>query len=107
MDQLLSLLPLVALALVFWLIIVRPASRQRKEVARIQGNLEVGDRVMLSSGIFATLRAVEGDRVSAEVADGVVIQVARGAVAGLDTPAVQPELTDAEEDSSDTPEKGA
>lgn len=86
MEQIAPLLPLVAIALVFWLLLVRPASRRQKDVARLQASLKAGDRVMLSSGIFATLQTVHEDRVTAQIADGVVVQVARGAIASVDNP---------------------
>lgn len=86
MEQIAPLLPLAAIALVFWLLLVRPASRRQKEVAALQAGLRAGDRVMLSSGIYATLRTVEEDRVTAQIADGVVVQVARGAIASVEGP---------------------
>ena len=49
MEGLVSLLPLVAIALLFWLLIIRPQSRRQKEIARMQGALAVGDEVMLTS----------------------------------------------------------
>lgn len=79
-ETIAPLLPLVAIALVFWLLLVRPASRRQKDVARLQASLVPGDRVMLASGIFATLQSVEEDTVMAQIADGVVVQVARGAI---------------------------
>lgn len=94
MPELVSLLPLVGIALLFWLLVIRPASRRSKELSRMQASLEVGDEVMLTSGVFGTLRELDGDQVRVEIADGVIIKVARGAVgtiadSGLD--AVEPE----------------
>lgn len=94
MPELVTLLPLVGIALLFWLLVIRPASRRSKELSRMQGSLEVGDEVMLTSGIFGTLRGLDGDQVRVEIADGVIIKVARGAVgtiadSGLDE--VEPE----------------
>lgn len=94
MPELVSLLPLVGIALLFWLLIIRPASRRQKELSRMQASLEVGDEVMLTSGVYGTLRELAGEHVRVEIADGVVIKVARGAVgsiadSGLD--AVEPE----------------
>ncbi|WP_162799292.1 preprotein translocase subunit YajC [Nocardioides sp. 616] len=86
MEQYVSWLSLAAIALVFWLLIVRPASRRQKAIAGLQSQLKPGDRVLLSSGIFATLSAVQDDRVSAEIAPGVVVSVARGAVAAVESP---------------------
>ena len=82
-------LPLVAIALVFWLLIVRPASKRNKEVAKLQAAIKPGDRIMLGSGIFATVREVGDDTLRVQIADGVVVEVARGAVASIQQPSVQ------------------
>ncbi len=36
MEELVSLLPLVGIALLFWLLIIRPAQRRQKELGRMQ-----------------------------------------------------------------------
>ena len=79
----LSLLPIVAIAAIFWLLIIRPASRQRKEAAGLQSRLVAGDEVMLTSGIFGTITGLADDYVELEVAPGVAIRVVRGAVASV------------------------
>ena len=79
----LELLPFVAIALIFWLLLVRPQQRQRKQIAELQAALKVGDRIMLASGIFGTITATTEDRVHVEVADGVVIEVVRAAVGSV------------------------
>lgn len=91
MPELVSLLPIVGIALLFWLLIIRPASKRQKELSRMQGALEIGDDVMLSSGIFGTLSAVDGDSVRVLVADGVTIKVARGAIANVVPPETAPD----------------
>ena len=73
-------LPLVGIVLLFWLFIIRPASRRQKELGRMQSSLSVGDDVVLTSGIFGTVARVEDDHLRVAVADGVVIKVARGAI---------------------------
>lgn len=96
MPQLVSLLPLVGIALLFWLLIVRPASKRSKELARMQASLKSGDEVMLTSGIFGTLRDTDEDHVRVEIADGVTVKVARGAVGSI----AQPALVDDEPEES-------
>ena len=94
MPELVSLWPIVGIAFLFWFLIIRPASKRQRELSRMQGALEVGDDVMLSSGIFGTLAAVDGDNVRVLVADGVTIKVARGAIANVvptETAADEPE----------------
>ncbi|GEP38486.1 hypothetical protein NPS01_21490 [Nocardioides psychrotolerans] len=58
----------------------------------MQSALSVGDEVMLTSGVYGTLRELNDDRVGVEIAPGVVIHVARGAVGTV----TQPELGEAE-----------
>ena len=70
MGELASFLPLVAIALLFWLLVVRPASRRQKAVAKLQADLQPGERVMLSSGIFGTVRSLADDRARVEIAPG-------------------------------------
>ncbi|MEJ7832784.1 MAG: preprotein translocase subunit YajC [Nocardioides sp.] len=105
MPELLQLLPLVGIALLFWLLVIRPASRRSKELARMQSSLSVSDEVMLTSGVFGTLRELGEDHVRVEIAEGVTIKVARGAVGSI----VRPEPADADGsvDRPGTTEPGA
>ena len=83
MQDLVAFLPLIGIALVFWLLVIRPQSRRQRELRDMQSSLEVGERVMLTSGIYGTLREVGDETVAVEIADGVSITVARGAVGQL------------------------
>ena len=75
-----QLLVIVAAMLGFWAIVMRPARNQQKRVAQLQDSLEVGQEVVLSSGIFGTVRALTEGRVELEVAPGTVLTVARQVV---------------------------
>jgi preprotein translocase subunit YajC len=83
LNDLLSLLPIIAIAAIFWLLIIRPAQRRAKETAALQAALSVGDEVMLTSGVFGTIVAAADDHLQLEIAPGVVIRVVRGAVASI------------------------
>jgi len=102
-PELVSLLPIVGIALLFWLLIIRPASRRQKELSRMQGSLNVGDEVMLTSGIFGVLTSVEDDSFHVGIADGVTIKVAHGAVASV-VPQ-KPSEDPADERAADEPEE--
>ena len=86
MGELASFLPLVAIALLFWLMVVRPASRRQKAVSKLQADLQPGMRVMLSSGIYGTVRSLVDDRARVEIAPGTEIEVARAAITVVATP---------------------
>ncbi|KQY64218.1 MULTISPECIES: preprotein translocase subunit YajC [unclassified Nocardioides] len=83
MKDLLSLLPIIGIFLIFWLLVIRPASRRQKEMQSVQRSLEVGDDVITNSGIFGTIRSIDDDKIGLEVATGVVLTVARAAIVGL------------------------
>lgn len=73
-------LPLVAIAVLFWLLIIRPQSRRARELQRLQSSLSVGDAVMLTSGIYGTVTETADDHLRVMIAQGVTIKVARGAI---------------------------
>jgi preprotein translocase subunit YajC len=91
-PEIVSLLPLVGIALLFWLLLIRPAAKRQKELARMQSSLKAGDEVILTSGVFGVLRDADGEHLRLEIADGVVIKVARAAVGTV----VQPRLVEHE-----------
>jgi preprotein translocase subunit YajC len=80
---LLELLPFVAVALAFWLLILRPAKQRRDAQARLVASLAAGQRVMTAGGIFGTVRSVQDGRVTLEVAPGVAIELVAPAIAEI------------------------
>lgn len=101
MKELYPWLWIAAIAVVFWLLIIRPAARRQREVSALHAALSVGDDVLLTSGVFATIVGAADDHLEVEIAPGVVIHVVRGAVASLrvDT-SDEPEQTE-ENDAAD------
>ena len=97
MSELASLLPLLGIAVLFWALMIRPAQRRQRELRQMQSSLEVGDEVMLSSGIYGVLRSLDDERVSVELAPGVVVEVVRGAVGSKVPPATEPHADDRDE----------
>lgn len=75
-----QLLVIVVAMLAFWAIVMRPARNQQRRVQQLQRDLEVGQEIVLSAGIFGTVRALSEGRAEVEVAPGTVITVARQVV---------------------------
>lgn len=91
MNDIAALIPLVAILALFWFMVVRPQQRRQKEVVRLQESIQVGQRVMMSSGIFGTVVSLTDDRAHLEVTNGTTIEIARAAIAKVDQPvAVEP-----------------
>jgi len=71
----------VLLAVAFFFLVVRPQRRQVATHRALVASLGVGDDVITAGGVYGTIRAVRDDVIELEVADGVVIRVARAAIA--------------------------
>ena len=63
----------------------------------MQSTLEVGDEVVLTSGVYGTVRTLDDTVAQVEIADGVTIRVARGAVGQV----VRPDEQDAHAPTDD------
>jgi len=99
-----ELLPILGIVLLFWLFIIRPATRRQRELRHMQSSLSVSDQIVLTSGVYGTVRVIADDHVLVEIADGVTIKVARAAVGSIDTKAERPddEQTDDEPAAQDS-----
>ncbi len=75
-----ELLVVLAALVLFWAVVMRPARNQQRKVEKLQNELEVGDQVVLSAGIFGTIRSLGEARVDIEIAPGTVVTVARQVV---------------------------
>ena len=99
MEAVASLFPFVLILAVFYLLIIRPARTRSKAASQMQQQLAPGLEVMTTSGMFATVAAVEDEAVALEVAPGVRMRFAKAAVARI--------LTADEADEADEAVDGA
>ena len=94
-NALAQLLPLLAILVIFWLLIIRPARRRQSALTDLQRRLAPGTQVMLNSGIFGTVESVDADVVRLAVSDATTLRVHREAVAKVIDPGEQvPERDD-------------
>jgi preprotein translocase subunit YajC len=92
-----ALLYLGILVAAFLLLIVRPQRRQMAAHRALVASLRVGDEVVTSGGIYGTIRGLDDGTVDLEVASGVRLRVARGAIAQR----VEPEARPADDDANE------
>ena len=93
-----ELLPILGIALLFWFMIVRPQQKQRKAVQSMQASLEPGNEVMLTSGVYGTISRIEDEKIWVDVAAGVTLTVAKGAVGQVVQPQEVEPAADREDD---------
>jgi preprotein translocase subunit YajC len=91
---------LVILVAAFYFLIVRPQRRNSMVRRQLLSAVEVGDEIVTSGGVYGTVLAIDDETLEVEIAPGVVVKVARGAVAGRIT-AEPDEDDDEDEDEED------
>ena len=68
---------------IIYLLMVRPNKKRMAEYQKMLDSLQVGNRVM-AAGIYGTIKKINERTIDLEVAKGVVIEVAKNAVAGVE-----------------------
>ncbi|MEU4514292.1 preprotein translocase subunit YajC [Nonomuraea wenchangensis] len=86
MGQLGSILPLILLVVVFYFLLIRPQRKRQQEAIQMQNSLTPGSRVMTTTGLFATVVAVDNEDVILEVAPGVETRWVKAAIGRVVTP---------------------
>jgi preprotein translocase subunit YajC len=79
-SSLFSLLPLVLMFVVLYFIMIRPQMKRQKETKAMLAALAKGDEVVTSGGVIGRITKLGESMVQLEVANGVELQVQRGAV---------------------------
>lgn len=78
-----GMVPLLAMLVIFWFLLILPAQRQRKKTNEMLAALKAGDKVITNSGIYGTIVGVEGDAVQVRIADQVKVKMTRASIAGM------------------------
>lgn len=79
MDPL-TLAMIAVLIVVGYFLIIRPQQKRTKEAKELQASLQEGSRVMMSGGIFGTLKHLGDKQVVVEVSPGVELTFVRQAI---------------------------
>lgn len=100
MEGAVQLLWLLLFVVAFYLLLIRPQRKRQRQLMDLQRSVDVGDEVMLSAGVFARVTGevddpAAGDCLLVELAPGVEVKIARGAVMRV----VQPPVDDTDADS--------
>jgi preprotein translocase subunit YajC len=75
-----SMLPLVLMFVVLYFVMIRPQMKRQKEAKAMIDALAKGDEIVTSGGMLGKISKIGESYLTVEVANGVEIQVQRGAV---------------------------
>lgn len=78
-----SFLPLIAIFVIFYFLMIRPQKKQLEEEKSMLDALSKGDEIFTKSGILGTITGMTDKVVTLEVADNTKIKVLRSQIGGL------------------------
>ena len=78
-----AFLPLILMFVVFYFLLIWPQQKKAKAHKQVLSNLQKGDNVVTSSGIYGTITGITDTVVTLEIAEKVRIKVARSSIAGV------------------------
>jgi preprotein translocase subunit YajC len=106
-----ALLPILLLVVLMYFLLIRPQQRRMREQQALLSAVGEGDEVVTSAGMYGFITAMEGDVVWVEIAEGVEVRLAKGAIARRITPAADahpaeapPAADETEDTKADEPE---
>ena len=80
-NPILSMLPLVLIFAAMYFLLLRPQRKRQKEIANLQSSIAEGDEVIMNSGIYGFVSAIEDDLLWIEIAEKVEVRVTKGSIA--------------------------
>lgn len=80
LSQYSGILMFVLIFVVFYFFMIRPQQKKQKDIQKARETMKVGDRVILSSGIYGKIREIKENIFIIEIADDVRIKVDKSSV---------------------------
>ncbi|MEI7528664.1 MAG: preprotein translocase subunit YajC [Elusimicrobiota bacterium] len=79
-SPIMQLIPFIAVAAIFYFLLIRPQQKQVKETKKMLEALKPGDRIMTRGGMLGVITALKDEEAEVEIAKGVRAVFARSAV---------------------------
>ena len=78
-----SFLPMIALFVIFYFLLIRPQQKRQKEHKSMVSGLAKGDEVVTMGGMLGKITAVDDNFVTVEIAKGTEVKVQRVSVQAM------------------------
>ncbi|WP_420383255.1 preprotein translocase subunit YajC [Novosphingobium sp.] len=82
----LQFLPLVAMAVIFYFLILRPQMKRQKDLQNKIAAIKKGDQVVTAGGLIAKVLKVEDNTVELEIATGVKVRAVKSTIGEIMAP---------------------
>lgn len=84
MGGIMQLLPIVAIFIIFYFLLIRPQQRKAKEHKALLASVRRGDRIVTGGGILGLVtKVVDEHHVQVEIAEGVRVKVLKSTIADI------------------------
>ena len=80
------LIVIIVLLALMWLLFIRPQKRRQLAQQQMLEEIEPGAEILTAGGLYGTVKAVDEDELTLEIAPGIDVRLARRAVAGVIPP---------------------
>jgi len=77
------LLGFAVIFLALYFLMIRPNKKRMDEYKKMLAGLCVGNKIVFAGGIYGTIRSITDTALKVEIADGVVIEIPKSAVANV------------------------
>ena len=77
------LVPMLLIFAIFYFMMIRPQQRKEKERRKMIEELRAGAKVVFAGGFIGTIKEAKEKTFAIEIANGVVVEVARASVSGV------------------------
>ena len=71
---------MIIILVVMWILMMRPQRKREKEEQKFRSNLQKGDRVIFSGGVYGKVHSVDEHTVEVEVSNGVILTVEKSMI---------------------------
>lgn len=82
-DILGMLIPMAIMIAIFYFLLIRPQSKQRKELESKINNMRKGDKFVTTGGIYGTVIGVKDNIVVGRISDNVKVEINKGNIANV------------------------
>ena len=79
-SSILGILPLLLIPVAMYFLMIRPQRRRQRDQASMQQAIQVGDEVMMTSGVYGFVTQLDDQIAWLEIDDNVQVRIARVAI---------------------------
>lgn len=79
-----SVLYIAFIGAIFYFLMIKPQQKMQKKRVEMLDNISVGEKISSISGLIGTVVAVNRETIMLEIADGVIIEMKKTGIAGIE-----------------------